>query len=228
MTTTQIQSALRGLGMYWGRIDGISGPKTKEAVRRFQTVHPPLVVDGIAGRNTLAALFPVAPVDRDTDTHLVLKTSDYPRQKDVPEFYGRMGANQTKIDLPYTFRIAWDLNKTINKLTCHKKIAAPMLAIFTETLAHYGLDEVKRMGLDLYSGCLNVRKMRGGSNYSMHSWGVAIDMDPSHNQFKWNHTKARFAHPEYEPFWKIVEKHGAISLGRVRDFDWMHFQFARL
>jgi hypothetical protein len=28
--------------------------------------------------------------------------------------------------------------------------------------------------------------------------------------------------------WRIIEGEGAVSLGRARNFDWMHWQFARL
>jgi hypothetical protein len=28
--------------------------------------------------------------------------------------------------------------------------------------------------------------------------------------------------------WKIIESEGAVSLGRRKDYDWMHWQFARL
>ena len=33
---------------------------------------------------------------------------------------------------------------------------------------------------------------------------------------------------EYAAFWQFVEAEGAVSLGRARDYDWMHFQFATL
>ena len=40
--------------------------------------------------------------------------------------------------------------------------------------------------------------------------------------------EAVFSGPEYDAFWSIVEKEGAFSLGRERNYDWMHFQFATL
>jgi hypothetical protein len=54
-----LQVALRMHGTYAGSIDGIFGPQTRRAVRRFQR-HRRLAVDGVAGRRTLAALGPFA------------------------------------------------------------------------------------------------------------------------------------------------------------------------
>jgi hypothetical protein len=62
----------------------------------------------------------------------------------------------------------------------------------------------------------------------MHSWGIAFDFDPDRNQLKWDHTRASFARPEYEKWFYLWEEEGAVSLGRARDYDWMHIQFARL
>ena len=87
---------------------------------------------------------------------------------------------------------------------------------------------MKELGLDLVGGCFNNRPMLGGSKPSMHAYGIAWDLDPERNQLKWDHKLAVFATPKYEKFWAIVEQYGATSLGRERDFDWMHFQFARL
>ena len=48
----QIQTLLQGYGVYNGKIDGIYGSKTKEAVKVFQRYNG-LTVDGIAGPQTL-------------------------------------------------------------------------------------------------------------------------------------------------------------------------------
>jgi len=52
---TQIQTKLKRWGYYTGSIDGIYGTKTVEAVKYFQRKNG-LTVDGIAGKNTLAAM----------------------------------------------------------------------------------------------------------------------------------------------------------------------------
>lgn len=141
--------------------------------------------------------------------------------------YGQPGdPNQlTILQLPYPMRIAWDLTKTVSKIQCHKLIAPNLRAVFDDILSHYGLPEIQRLGIDLFGGCVNVRLMRGSkTKWSRHSWGVAIDLDPSRNQLKENHTTARFARPEYKPMIDIFYKHGFIGLGPEQDRDWMHFE----
>lgn len=53
---TRLQAALSALGYDCGEADGIFGAKTEAAVRNFQRDHS-LTVDGIAGRDTQAALY---------------------------------------------------------------------------------------------------------------------------------------------------------------------------
>jgi hypothetical protein len=143
-------------------------------------------------------------------------------------FYGEVGENQTKLTLPYELKLAWDPNTAIKRITCHEKVTSAVYNIFEKTLKTYGEKEIKRLRLDLFGGCLNVRRMRGGSAWSIHSWGAAIDLDPNNNQLKWGKERASFAKPIYNDFWKIVETEGGVSLGKVKNFDWMHFQFATL
>lgn len=157
--------------------------------------------------------------------------TDWPTQAGVRSYFGEPGSPQATAgmaDLAYPMKIAWDKSQIIRRFRCHAKVEAPIERIFQKTLAQYGADGVAKLGLDIFGGCYNYRPMRGGNNWSMHAFGIAVDLDPENNQLKWNKSKARFAKAEYEPFWKIVESEGAVSLGRARDYDWMHFQFARL
>lgn len=52
---TQIQTKLKRWGYYSGNVDGIYGTQTVAAVKKFQKKNG-LTVDGIAGKNTLAAM----------------------------------------------------------------------------------------------------------------------------------------------------------------------------
>ena len=128
------------------------------------------------------------------------------------------------IQLPYPMRLAWDTDTVVTKMRCHRLVANKFVAIFNDLLAHYGLAELKRLGIDLFGGCFSFRKMRGGNDYSRHSWGIATDLDPARNQLKWSSKTAQFAKAEYKPMIDIFYKHGFVSLGRERNYDWMHFE----
>lgn len=128
------------------------------------------------------------------------------------------------IKLPYPMRIAWDTDTSVSIMRCHRLVADKFLAVFNDLLSHYGYDKIKELGIDLYGGCFNYRKMRNGSAWSRHAWGIAIDLDPARNTMKETKRTARFARPEYKEMIDIFYKHGFISLGREKDFDWMHFE----
>lgn len=150
-------------------------------------------------------------------------------EQQITTKYGQPGDSTqlTTVQLPYPMRLAWDLTKTVSKISCHKLIADNLRAVFDEMLSYYGIDAIKELGIDLFGGCVNVRLMRGSkTRWSHHSWGIAIDLDPERNQLKENHTTARFARPEYKPMIDIFYKHGFKGLGREEDRDWMHFEIA--
>lgn len=129
----------------------------------------------------------------------------------------------TTITLPYN--LLYD-GKIVRKMQCNAKVADKFLAVFEEILAVYGKEKIQKLGINRYGGCFNFRLMRGGSKLSRHSWGVAIDLDPQRNLLKETSKTARFARPEYKAMIDIFYKHGFISLGREKNYDWMHFEIA--
>lgn len=143
--------------------------------------------------------------------------------------YGQPGdeKNFVKIDLPYPMVVSWDKKVSINKLTCHKLVAPNFQKVFADILAHYGLPKIKSLGIDLYGGCYNFRQMRGGKDWSRHSWAVAIDLDPERNLLHETSKTARFARPEYGPMIDIFYSHGFVSLGREKNYDYMHFEIGK-
>ena len=147
---------------------------------------------------------------------------------EMDRFFGAKGTNTVSLTLPYTMRVAWNMEKSVTRFDCNRKVKESLERILIRALDHYGIDVIRQMRLDRYGGCLNVRKMRGGSAWSIHSWGCAVDIDPDHNQLKFHRAQATLDNPEYDAWWRFVYDEGAISLGRERDYDWMHLQFARL
>lgn len=154
---------------------------------------------------------------------------NWPTESQCPKFYGPKGENQTSIILPYPMILDWSPKESIKKMTCHEKVANSMLRIFKKLLDEYGFEELHKLGIDQFGGCLNVRLKRGSKTaWSIHSWGCAVDLDPDRNTLKMTMKQAQFGKPEYLPMWKIIEGEGAVSLGRTKNFDPMHWQFARL
>lgn len=149
-------------------------------------------------------------------------------QEKLEAFYGPVGTNQTKVKVPYPLRLAWDKTTRVTRVTCHEKVAPYFVEILEETKNNYGLSEIKTLGLDLFGGALNVRKIRGGTNWSTHAYGCSFDFDPERNKLRWGSDEANFAKPEYEKWFKSWEDRGAVSLGRARGYDFMHTQFCKI
>jgi hypothetical protein len=160
-------------------------------------------------------------------------STTWPRESEVPTFFGPLGANcssvpQKRLSVPFKMRLAWDLTKEVDGFYVHTKVHDSAARVFDKVYAHYRDDGVEELGLTLFGGCSNCRRKTGGSSWSMHAWSIAIDFDPARNPYAWNHTRARLAKSDAVKFWEFWEAEGWVSLGRAKDFDWMHVQAARL
>jgi len=213
--TAFIQLLAKEKDIETGKVDGYWGPQTEFAFEELQQ----LLVENKEPEIWRPEDLP------DENPH------DWPQQtpeENLVRFYGEVGENQTRIELPYPHRLSWDKNTEISGFQCHERVHDSLQRVLSKILDNFGPDEIRRLRLDLWGGCLNVRKMRGGTRYSMHSWGIAVDYDPEKNKLKWGRDRAAFARPEYDTWWRCWEEEGWISLGRNRNFDWMHVQAAKL
>lgn len=197
-----------------GVIDGCWGPQTDYAF------------------DTLAYLLTHGEMPRPwrDEVPLNLNPHQWPNQAEAEllRCYGPVGQNQATLQLPYPHRLAWESRKVVRSFPCHEKVHDSLVRILGRVLDHYGPDRIRELRLDQWGGCLNVRKMRGGSQWSMHAWGVAVDYDPGQNQLKWGRDRAGFARPEYDVWWRLWEEEGWVSLGRHKNYDWMHVQAAKI
>ena len=152
--------------------------------------------------------------------------NNWPSEKyhELVNFYGKVGANQTKLITPYPLKLAWQPEIKVRKITCHERVAESMDTVLRNILYHYGLDGIQQLRLDLWGGCLNVRKKRGGTTYSMHSWGIANDWDPSHNQLRTPWAESSFSKPAYIDFLNAWILEGWNPLGLTWGRDSMHIQ----
>ncbi len=215
-TVAYLQLLCKDQGIEVGEIDGFWGPQTEFAF------------------DTLAYFLEngLMPHPWRDETPLDVNPNGWPQQDEAQlnEFYGKVDTPQVKLVrliLPYPHRLAWDLRTTVNSFSCNVKVHDSAKRVLQGVFDHYGMERIKDLGLDRWGGCLNVRKMRGGTRWSMHSWGIAMDYDPARNRYKWGRDRAAFAHPDYDAWWRFWEEEGWLSLGRTRNYDWMHVQAAK-
>jgi len=193
-------------------VDGLVGPATENAIEQLKAVartgKPNYWRDNIDGYN---------------DAQMT-----WPTYENIRDIFGEPGTRLSRVHSPYPLKLAWDTDRIINSFKCHELIVDPVREAMENILDVYGT-EIPDLGIDLFGGCYNFRKMKGGSKLSTHAWACAIDWAPATSRLRWDHTKAQLARPEYNDFWNIWEATGAVSLGRSKlDMDWMHLQYVRL
>lgn len=202
-------------------------------------------IDGLWGQLTEYAYLEMAHL-RETGEHLINFRdivpgnanpngwpTDRPGQEELMDFFSyrpRQGTDPATVivDCPWQLTLNWDRSAKTRRIGCHPKVADSLARVLHAIHDHYGSDAIQDMGLHLYGGCKSVRKKRGGSTWSTHSWAAAIDFDPDHNRLDWSWQHAHLARRSCLRFWEIWEEEGWLSLGRARNFDWMHVQAVKI
>ena len=121
-------------------------------------------------------------------------------------------SSMTVWDIPGHFEIG----AVPKKLYCNKDLVQPLSKAFTNLVATGKISELKT-----WDGCFNIRKKRGQSTMSLHSWGIAIDVNAAWNCFGCKPTLS----PE---FVKCFTDAGFDWGGTWSKPDGMHFQLANI
>lgn len=196
-------------------------------------------VDGFVGHNTDNALAAWRYFQIHGKREVVERTSlaratsgQIPHQNDVEAFYGTPGADIERqlayAVLPFGMRLDWNLGETITRFRLHEKCIDPFYNALTEVYDQYGMSRMRALGIDRYAGGHMHRKMRGGSKWSMHAYGCAVDFFARPNGLRARCPQALFCGSDYKPFLDIMESHGWLPAVRLWGADAMHFQMARL
>ncbi len=215
--TLMLQLIAKEKGIEVQPIDGFWGPVTQNAY------------DSLVHLEDNGTLPPNWRDEEPSDANPNQWPRDRGNQAEMKAFYGTPGnPPMKKVRCPWTLKLAWDKRTTMTHVGVHTKVADSVGDVFEKVHAHYGDAELKRLRLDLYGGCFFKRRKRGGSTWSTHAWAIALDWDPERNQLKWGRDKASLDASAYDFWWRTWEAEGWVSLGRSRNFDWMHVQAARL
>lgn len=153
--------------------------------------------------------------------------------------------NLVRVPLPFAMTLAWAPGTKVDHVLLHKNAAEDFARRMTEVWQHARIEMKKihgyeqstkfydhkalewlhAQGLTLFGGAYNYRKKRGGSSLSVHSYGGAWDIDPTHNAMG---TKGRIP-LWYVNIWTRPDANGDhwIWGGKFKNPDPMHFQFCK-
>lgn len=118
--------------------------------------------------------------------------------------------------------VLWDVPEELEigvipkRIYCNKDLIKPLTKAFKCLIKTGKVEELKT-----WDGCFNIRKIRGGNLMSLHSWGVAIDVNAFENGL---HQKPKLS-PE---FVKCFTDNGFDWGGTWGRKDGMHFQLSKI
>lgn len=138
-------------------------------------------------------------------------------------FYGEPGDESNLVTITFPFPMFYG-GKVVKTTRVHKKVAASLLRVLTAIGSKWSGNRDVMEEAEDYGGVFNFRPKRGGTSWSLHAWGAAIDMDADDNTFKDSWPVKADMNLDV-----IVEfaKEGWLSAAVFWGYDAMHFQATR-
>lgn len=118
--------------------------------------------------------------------------------------------------------VLWDVPAELEigvipkRLYCNRDIIQPLSTAFKNLIDRGFVAELKT-----FDGCFNIRKQRAASSQSLHSWGIAIDVNAAWNGLGKTPTLS-------DGFVKCFTDAGFDWGGIWKRKDGMHFQLAKI
>ena len=129
-----------------------------------------------------------------------------------PDLLATQSKNMVMWDVPAELEIG----VIPKKIYCNKDMVKPLEQAFTNLIQRNHVNELKT-----WDGCFNIRKKRGLSSMSLHSWGIAIDVNAFENQLN--------QIPKLSSgFVKCFKDAGFDWGGKWQRLDGMHFQLKNI
>ncbi len=118
--------------------------------------------------------------------------------------------------------VVWDVPAELEigmipkKIYCNKDMVEPLKMAFKKLIDTKAVNELKT-----WDGCFNIRKKRGLASMSLHSWGIAIDVNAFENGLGQK--------PKLSPlFVSCFTTSGFDWGGTWKRLDGMHFQLSKI
>ena len=120
------------------------------------------------------------------------------------------------------FMAMWDVPTELEhgaipkRLYCNRDLIGPLGQAFANVISRGLVAQIRT-----WDGCFNIRRKRGAASSSLHSWGIAIDINAAWNRFGKTPTMS----PELV---KCFTDAGFDWGGVWKKPDGMHFQLAKI
>lgn len=148
----------------------------KAMQQRINDAGFPLAVDGFWG--------PVSQSQcRAYLTSLMPKPNPWPKPSRVREFFGEPGDEDNLVFITFPFPMYYG-GKLVTKTRCHRKVAPALLRVLKAIGEKYFANRGIMEEAEDYGGIFNFRPKRGGTSWSLHAYGAAIDLDADDNTFR--------------------------------------------
>ena len=102
------------------------------------------------------------------------------------------------------------------KIYCNKDLVVPLKKVFENLISSGYVKELKT-----WDGCFNIRRKKGNSSSSLHSWGIAVDVNAAWNG--WNRPTTLS-----KGFVDCFKSAGFNWGGDWKTKDGMHFQLSKI